>query len=153
MAEKKTANAKPKPSAAHKRLAALLGTWKTEGTTVASPDQPSISIRGTDAYEWLPGEFFLVHHVDVHMGDEHHRAIEMIGYDAASQSYPMHAYDNQGNATVMTGTVSKDGVWTFADDAIRATLTMGADGRSMTAFWERKEGAKWLPWMNIDFRK
>ncbi len=153
MAEKKNGNAKPKPSAAHKRLAALLGTWKTEGTTVASPDQPSVSIRGTDVYEWLPGEFFLVHHVDIQMGDAHHRAIEMIGYDEARKSYFLHAYDNQGNATVMTGTLSKDGVWTIADDATRATLTVADDGRSMTAFWERKEGSTWLPWMNIDFTK
>ena len=153
MAEEKTANAKPTPSEGHKRLAALLGTWKTEGTTVASDGQPSITIRGTDAYEWLAGEFFLVHRVDVHMGDDHHRAIELIGYDPDNNSYPMHAYDNQGNATVMTGTVSEDGVWTFADDATRATLTIGADGRSMTAFWERKDGAQWVPWMNIEFRK
>jgi hypothetical protein len=106
-----------------------------------------------DAYEWLPGKFFLVHHVDIRMGDEHHKAIEMIGYDEASKSYPMHAYDNHGSATTMTGTVSKAGVWTFADDATRATLTVADDGRSMSAFWERKDGSKWLPWMNIDFTK
>jgi hypothetical protein len=29
-----------------------------------------IPIIGTDIYEWLPGGFFLVHHVDVMIGDQ-----------------------------------------------------------------------------------
>ena len=60
-------------------------------------------VEGTDVYEWLPGGFFLVHHVDVVVGDQPVQAIEIIG----------RAYDNLGNVTAMRARVDDDGVWTF----------------------------------------
>jgi len=43
-----------------------------------------VPITGTDIYEWLPGGFFLLHHVDVVIGEQAVRAIELIGeYDPA----------------------------------------------------------------------
>ncbi len=57
----------PKPGPEHKRLDALVGKWKSDGRTIAGGDEPVIKISGTDAYEWLPGGFFLLHHVDVRM--------------------------------------------------------------------------------------
>jgi len=43
-----------------------------------------VPITGTDIYEWLPGGFFLLHRVDVVIGEQAVRAIELIGeYDPA----------------------------------------------------------------------
>ena len=60
---------------------ALVGRWRSEGPVVGEVPVP---ITGTDIYEWLPGGFFLLHHVDVVIGEQAVRAIELIGeYDPA----------------------------------------------------------------------
>lgn len=62
---------------------------RSEGVVLEGPSGPATRITGTDAYEWLPGGFFLLHHVDVHVGDEKVDAFEVIGgYDAATGTYP-----------------------------------------------------------------
>ena len=49
---------------------------------------PDIPVAGTDTYEVLPGGYFLVHHVDVTVGDKPVRAIEIIGEpDAVSGGF------------------------------------------------------------------
>src|SRR4029450_7060555 len=83
----------------HSRLGALVGRWRSQGHVVGDPPVP---ITGTDTYEWLPGGFFLVHHVDVMLGDQQVQAIELLGeYDPGTDAFTARAYDNLGNITVM----------------------------------------------------
>jgi hypothetical protein len=135
-----------------KDLDVFVGRWQSRGHTLPTPGLP---ITGTDEYEWFPGDGFLVHHVDVTIGEEHVRVIEFIG-DAASPEggpYPMRSFDNQGVYSEMTATVD-DGVWTFAYDSARATVRLGADRMTMTAFWERSDdGQTWQPWMEMSFAR
>jgi Protein of unknown function (DUF1579) len=148
------------------RLGALVGRWRSEGHIVG---EVPIPIIGTDVYEWLPGGFFLVHHVDVMIGEQRVQAIELIGeYDLATDSFTGRAYDNEGNVTVMNAKVDEQGVWTFtgggdvaavarpstadASGAVRSTLRVGPDG--MTAKWERSDdGATWQDWMDMAFTR
>jgi Protein of unknown function (DUF1579) len=158
----------PAPGPETRRLGALVGRWRSQGHVMAEPPVP---VEGTDVYEWLPGGFFLVHHVDVVVGDQPVQAIEIIGeYDAATDSFTGRAYDNLGNVTVMRARVDDDGVWTFtgagdvapvarpssadASGAVRSTLTVSPDRSSMTARWERSDdGASWQPWMDMRFSR
>jgi hypothetical protein len=57
----------------HTRLAALVGTWETEGWTRAAPGVPAARIDALDTYEWLPGGFALLHSVDAQVGGESRR--------------------------------------------------------------------------------
>jgi hypothetical protein len=101
----------PAPGPETRRLGALVGRWRSEGYIVGDARVP---ITGTDVYEWLPGGFFLVHHVDVVIGDQKVQAIELIGeYDSATDSFTARAYDNLGNVTIMHARVDDRGVWTF----------------------------------------
>jgi Protein of unknown function (DUF1579) len=162
------ANSAPAPSPEIQRLGALVGRWRTEGRIVGDAAVP---IAGTDIYEWLPGGFFLVHHVDVVVGEQRVRAIELIGeHDPATDSFTARAYDNLGSVTVMHAKVDDQGVWTFtggddvapvaqpssaeAGGAVRATLTVSADRSGMTARWERSDdGSRWQPWMDVTFAR
>ena len=109
-----------------------------------------VPVTGTDIYEWLPGGFFLIHHVDVVIGEQTIQAIELIGeYDPANDSYTARSYDNQGNITIMRARVDKHGTWTFtgggdvaavarpssvgASGGVRSTLTVSPGGGNMTA--------------------
>jgi hypothetical protein len=149
------------------RLGALVGRWRTDGHIIADPPVP---IAGSDIYEWLPGGFFLVHHVDVVVGEQAVQALEMIGdYDRATGSFTARAYDNQGNITILHARGDDRGVWTFTGGgdiatpaqpnaeetaAVRSTLTVDAERNSMKAFWERSaDGSAWEPWMDVSFTR
>ena len=141
---------------------------RSEGHILGSAPVP---ITGTDIYEWLAGHFFLVHHVDVVIGEQPVQAIEIIGeYDPATDSFTARAYDNEGNVTTMRATVDDQGVWTFTgggdiapvaqpssadtSGAVRSTLTLSADGSTMTAKWERSDdGSTWQAWMDMTFTR
>jgi hypothetical protein len=95
---------------------------------------------------------FLVHHVDVTIGQQRVQALELIGsYDQATDTFTARAYDNLGNVTIMRARVDDQGVWTFtgggdvapvaqpaaeASEAVRSTLTISPDRASMTARWD-----------------
>jgi Protein of unknown function (DUF1579) len=158
----------PEPGPEVQRLGALVGRWRSEGHVVADPP---VTVTGTDIYEWLPGGFFLVHHVDVVVGEQKVQAIEIIGeHDPATDSFACRAYDNEGNVTLMRASVDDEGVWTFTGGgdvaaaarpdaaeppaAVRSTLTVAVDGNTMTAKWERREeGSAWQPWMDMTFTR
>jgi Protein of unknown function (DUF1579) len=143
------------PAPETRRLEALVGRWHSEGRTVPGPSEPAITIRGTDTYEWMAGGHVLVHRVDVRMGGEQIEVVEIIGpYDPSDRSWPMRSFDNQGNVATMTARVRDDGAWTFTGPSERATLTIGEDGTTMAARWERSEdGATWRHWMDMTFTR
>lgn len=116
------------------------------------------------------GGYFLVHHVDVTVGDEEVRAIEVIEEPASEgDGILARSFDHQGNAEVMRVTVDDEGVFHFTGgpavaaagqpaDAttarVRSTLSVASDRRSMTALWERSEdGHSGEPWVNITFTR
>jgi hypothetical protein len=151
----------------HERLWSIAGEWATDGHVVGDPPVP---VKGTDTYEVLAGGYFLVHHVDVTVGDQGVRAIEVIGEPASEGGgFLARSFDNQGIAEVMRVTVDDEGVFHFTGgpevagaaqpaDAmtarVRSTLAVASDRRSMTALWERSEdGHSWEPWMNMMFTR
>jgi hypothetical protein len=117
----------------------------------------------------LAGGYFIVHHVDVTVGEQPVRAIEVIGEPDAAGGYLARSFYSEGNAELMHVTIDEDGDFHFAGGAdvapaakptdasttrVRSTLTIADDRRSMTALWERSEdGIDWQPWMDISFTR
>jgi hypothetical protein len=149
-----------------KRLLAIAGRWDTSGHVIG---EPKIPVVGTDTYEVLAGGYFVVHHVDVTVGEQPVRAIEVIGEPDVAGGYLARSFDSEGNAELMHVTIDDNGVFHFAGGPdvapaarptdtvsahVRSTLTIADDHRSMTALWERSEdGTHWHPWMNISFTR
>lgn len=151
----------------HERLWGIAGEWATDGHVVGDPPVP---VKGTDIYEVLAGGYFLVHHVDVTVGDQVVRAIEVIGEQVSEGGgFLARSFDDRGNAEVMRVTVDDEGVFHFTGgpeiaaaaqpaDAttarVRSTLRVAPDRESMTALWERSEdGHRWEPWMDMRFAR
>ena len=147
-------NSSPKkPSVQLKKLNFLIGKWHTQGEILQGASASSKDIRGMDTYEWVSGGFFILHRVDVFMGNERTEAIEIIGYDESRKSYFMKSFDNQGASITMYAVLEKPGVLKFGDDKMKSVLTANKDGNSMSAKWELSENGKtWKPWMNIQFK-
>ena len=150
-----------------RRLAPVVGRWRTEGHVVG--DEP-VPVTGSDVYEFAPGGHVLVHHVDVHVGATPVRALEIVG-EPDGEEMLTRSYDDTGDVTSMRLRIDDDGVWHFsgggdvaraaqvdgdvpAPAAVRSTLRIAPDGRTMTALWERAEdGVTWQPWMDMRFTR
>jgi hypothetical protein len=157
----------PRSAPRHEQLSAIAGRWRTSGYVFGDPCVP---VEGTDHYEVLPGGHFLVHHVDVTVGGQVVRAIEVIGEpdpDSDADDYLARSFDSEGNVEVMKLQIDDDGTFRFSGGGdiatvaqpgnaptvqVRSALTVSEDRASMKAFWERSEnGIDWEPWMDITF--
>ncbi|HYW11933.1 MAG TPA: DUF1579 family protein [Longimicrobium sp.] len=139
----------PAPGMEHRRLDAFVGTWRTEGVIRAGEHGPATPFTATDRYEWMQGGYFLLHHVRAHMGDVELTALEVIGYDAETGTYPMRSYDSQGNTGTHQATL-RDGNWTFQGATERFTGSFSGDGGTITGLWEQSaDGVTWVPWMDV----
>jgi hypothetical protein len=122
------------PSSNLKLLDVLVGKWNTTGEVRATSTTPASTIVGTDTYEWTLGNFFLLHRVDVNIGQQKVEAIELIGdYESANQTYSMRSFDNQGKFATMQAKVDQGDTWTFTGESERTTLTIHEDGHHMKA--------------------
>lgn len=141
------------------RLELLIGSWQTDGATIAQGDTPSVSIHSSDIYEWLPGGHFVVHRWDGNVGDAEVHGLEVIGVDAQSGMFRTHFFDNEGNSGSESLTVHGN-TWTWLGRQAmgaawhRCTSVVSDDGRTMTARHEQSsDGKTWTPWMDVTLRR
>jgi hypothetical protein len=140
--------ASPYPTPQHERLAVLAGTWKTTGEIRPIGSDPGGKLEGEDSYEWLPGQHFLLHRVDVTMAGTWRRSVEIIGVDAARKVHPMRSFDDQGNEVVTEGVL--DGrKWSITGDGMRFHGTIGEAAAVIEGQWERMVDGVWLPWIDV----
>jgi hypothetical protein len=147
MSDSPTAPA-PRPGLAHQRLEPFVGTWQTQGKVHDAGTGGRFTAQ--DVYEWLPGGFFFLHRWDAEMPDGLTQGIEIIGYDAESQTYFLHSYDSSGATGVMRATEA-DGVWSFAGDMARFTGQFHDAGTVFFGSWGLRpsETGVWRPWMDV----
>ncbi|MBT2274010.1 hypothetical protein [Rhodococcus qingshengii] len=131
----------------------IIGRWRTSGTVFDEHGERAAMIVGTDEYEWMPGGKWVVHRVDVMMGEDRVQALELIGdHDAVTGTYVMRAFDGSGAYGRMSADLNADGSWTFLGDGMRSTLWPSEDKSSMTARWEREDDTgSWVHWMDMRF--
>lgn len=100
----------------------------------------------------LPGGYFLIHRVDVRMGDEQIDSIEIIGYDSSTGKYPMHYFGYKGSTGIMHASVDGN-TWTFTGETERFTGSFNEAGDIITGKWERLDSDEWVGWMDIKLTK
>lgn len=130
----------------------FVGTWQTKGKVLASKQSPEIVIKGTDSYEWLPGEYFLIHKADVMMGKKRNQTLEVIGYDAQKQAFFMQHFDNQGNSGLMFATCKED-TWEFAGEFLKFVGGFKKDDQEFSGQWLQRSNDQWIYFMDIKLTK
>jgi hypothetical protein len=137
----------------YEQLNRFVGKWKTTGIIPASGASPEIKVSGSDTYEWLPGGFFLVHKVNVLVGEDKNETLEIIGFDKQRNRYTMQHYDNKGNSGFMTADC-KDGIWTFLGDKLRFRGGFEKQDTEFAGVWEQSSNGKdWTHFMGIRLTK
>ena len=120
---------------------------------MSTKTSPEVVFSGTDSYEWLSGEFFLIHEVDVVMGDDRNETIEIIGYDKQAGKFTLQHFDNKGNTGLMKGSY-ENGIWTYLGEALRFTGGFKNDGQEFSGVWEQSsDGKQWVHFMEIRLEK
>ena len=76
-------------------LEGIIGRWRSAGSVLDEDGSTVVAtISGTDVYSWASSGNWIVHDVDVLMGDERTLVTELIGgRDAESDGWQMHAFD------------------------------------------------------------
>ena len=135
----------------HWRLEGFVGRWNTEGQAYDGPFGALAKISATETYEWLPGGLFLVHRLQGRLGDKEIACLEVIGHDAARESYTVRSFYNDGTENVWQAR-ERDGTWTFVGDwkredktlKVRCTAVFKDAGNTLSGEWEYSEdGARW----------
>jgi hypothetical protein len=142
--------------AEHKRLEALLGRWKTDGSTRETPEAPAIKVDAVDTYEWAPGGYALLHGVDANMGDEKVEGAEIIGYDPERGAYVTQYFGSDGPAAYEADLTRENGtlIWRMRSKGDRFTGTFNEGGDVITGHWESlDDDGNWQPWMDITLTK
>jgi Protein of unknown function (DUF1579) len=75
----------PQPDPALRRLDRLVGRWSMEGSLVGSDEK---NIRGETTFRWLLGGFFLEQRARIDFMGQQIDALELIGYDPATDTFP-----------------------------------------------------------------
>ncbi len=134
-----------------KQLDVFVGKWHAEGKSYAdgqqkdNPYASAVPWISDETYEWLPGNFFVLHTWDAKLGDKHFIGTEIIGYDEKEGGFFTHFFDNSGFHPNYKVTVDGN-VWNFTEPSTRAKVTVDDDENKMTFNWEwRKEDNDWLP--------
>jgi Protein of unknown function (DUF1579) len=138
-------------ASALERLEALIGRWRTTGSTIDASGGEGDQIEAVDTYERLPGGA-LLHLVDARVGEQKVEGAEIIGFDPERERYATQYFGTDGPAAYEATLSEEDGatVWAMQSEADRFKGTFSADGDTITGHWEAvDDGGNWRPWMNI----
>jgi hypothetical protein len=128
----------------------ILGRWRSSGTVLDENGNEAVAIAGTDEYELMDGGQWIIHRVDVMMGDQRTVALELIGQPDQGGRFRMRAFDGSGAYDEMTLEQRPDGAWRLEGDGVRSTLR-AQDEQVMTTLWERCIDGSWIDWMKMRF--
>lgn len=102
----------PKPNPDLKKLEKLIGTWEVSG-----------DLQGTNSYEWMEGEFFLLQRFDFVRDGQPIKGIEIIGHEKGFTGEP--------SAEIKTR------VYSFTD-GMTLDYVYQIDGDELTIWLDRK---------------
>jgi hypothetical protein len=135
------------------KLNVFIGSWHAEGTSygegqdVNNPEASGVRWVSDETYEWLPGNFFVLHKWDAKTGSSLFIGTEIIGYDETEKQFYSYFFDDSGNHPIYTGTVENN-QWNFFEKDTKAKITINSDD-TITFNWEWKhDGSDWLPLCN-----
>ena len=81
----------PTPDPAFRRLERFVGTWNMRGRLLGSTGD---NVTGEATFRWLPGGFFLEQTVSLNVNGLEIESLELIGYDAETDTFPSTVYAN-----------------------------------------------------------
>jgi hypothetical protein len=142
----------------NKRLNVFLGKWHTLGNIYDEEGNITGKVDAIDTYEWLHGEYAMIHYANSKMGEIQIEGIEIIGYDPVRKAYFGPFFDNQGSVGWEEIKLDKE-TWTWNGENVMGVKyhrckAVFKNEKTITALHEHSDdGKKWLKWMDITLSK
>jgi hypothetical protein len=139
------------------KLDVFVGKWTMEGQQYKGLFGPAAHIHTEQTYEWLEGGLFLIHRLKGNVGNQEIACVEIIGYEESSNSYPTHAFYNDGKTNEWINH-EFNGIWTLTGNSqagdkpikVRCTSTFSKDQNTMTGKWEQlNEDGEWETFWDV----
>jgi hypothetical protein len=115
----------PQPDPALRRLDRLVGRWTMEGNLVGSGEK---NINGETTFRWLPGGFFLEQRARIDFIGLQIDALELIGYDPESDSFPSTVFSGFSPTPLPYR-------WDVRGDAVTIAVSYGPLDATFTGSW------------------
>ncbi len=128
------------PHPALKRLQPLIGTWRITGRTLgASQDD----VRGQVEITWIVGGQFQEQRGEMEIVPTglKVRALEVIGYDPKTDTFPSTVYGSLGGEPTSYGWDVRSNVVTHWTKGSKYTGRLSADGKTLTGGWRPDDGS------------
>jgi hypothetical protein len=126
-------------------LNAYAGSWKTIGSMC-----DGTKVKGKDVYEWVDGQFFMVHSVDVKMGSTQVKSIEIIHYDELEDVFRSQSFDNEGNISISAKKIDGSHINIETDNQ---RFNGEFNQNEIVGVWEQYQEGCWKKWMDIKLIK
>jgi hypothetical protein len=127
----------PRPDPALKRLERLVGTWDIKGRTL---DSDVDNITGHMICEWMLGGFFLKQSGEISFKGFNMHSLEIIGYDAASQTFPVSFYSDMSGVVLPYHWDVQGNTVTHWTKTHKYTGIFSDDGRALNGGWRPIDG-------------
>lgn len=127
----------PGPDPGLQRLERLVGTWEIKGRTL---DSDVDNITGRMTCEWMLSGFFLKQSGQISFKGLNMHSLEIIGYDAASQTFPASVYSDMSGVVLPYHWDVQGNTVTHWTDTHKYTGTFSDDGRTLTGGWRPMDG-------------
>lgn len=141
----------------NKKLEVFIGRWQTSGE-IYEAGKVTGRVDAIDTYEWLHGEYAMIHYADSSMGEQKVHGIEIIGYDPSREAYFAPFFDDQGSVGWEEIRLEEDR-WTWRGENVmgvkyhRCVATF-IDLDTITAKHEKSsDGKVWDKWMEIGLKR
>ena len=153
------------PSEGHKRLAPMVGKWKTDSQMWMDPSKPPMKMAGTDETKWELGDRFLTSEYKGEMMGKPFVGLGTIGYDNHARKYQMTWRDTMTTCTiVMEGIADATGkVLTFSGEIYepmfdknvkqRWVIKLESDSKHLMEFYVTAPDGKEMKSMEIVYTK
>jgi Protein of unknown function (DUF1579) len=119
----------PQPDPELRRLDRFVGTWSMAGHLV---DSDETNIRGATTFRWLTGGFFLEQRVQIDFMGLQIDALELIGYDPETKTFPSTVYSNFSPTPLPYR-------WDVQGDSVTIEVSYGPLDAKFTGEW-REDG-------------
>jgi len=102
------------PSAAHKMMDGMVGTWDTKVTAWMMPGQPPMESAGSSEISWIMGGRYIQEKATGSFMGQPFNGMGITGYDNAKKQYVGTWVDNMGTGIMSsTGSTTDGKVWMF----------------------------------------
>lgn len=135
------------------QLKRFIGKWNTTGKIYESEGRPAVSIGGVDRYEWLLDNKFILHQVDVIMGESNHCSLEVICPDLEGKYSKVVAVEADGSTETSKIMVNEHDI-NILGDRLRFKGKFDEEFRQIKGCWQQINGQEeWIDFMEIQLDK